>query len=376
MQQDYYEILGVAKNADQDTIKKAYRKLAMQFHPDKNPGNSEAEEKFKKAAEAYEILGNPEKRAKYDQFGHSAFRGGMGGGQQFHDMEDIFAQFGDIFGDFFGGGASSRRRKDGPRQGSNLRYVLDIDFKESIEGLEKEIKYNVEDNCGACNGSGSEKGHDTKTCTDCRGSGQVVRMQGFFSVASTCGTCRGSGKIITHPCKKCKGSGRSQIERKLKVKVPPGVDTGTRLRLTGEGEGGYRGGPSGDLYVEIRVKEDSLFTRRGDDLYGQVKISYTQAALGAKLELDTFRGKETLDIAAGTQPGELVTLAGKGAPSLRGYGRGDMHFQVVVDIPKKLNKEEEKLLKEIAQLKNESTKTSVTGFFSKLKDDIEDIIKH
>lgn len=370
MQQDYYDILGVQKNSDQSTIKKAYRKLAMKYHPDQNPGNQEAEEKFKEAAEAYEVLGNPEKRSRYDQFGHNAFKqqGGFGGGQGFGDINDIFDSFGDIFGDIFGGGGRQRSRRDGPRQGANLRYMMRVDLKNAVEGCQEEIEFDADSSCGSCSGSGSAPGSSPETCKTCAGKGQVVRTQGFFSVATTCPSCNGRGQTITNPCKTCDGSGRENKKRKIKVKVPPGVDTGTRLRISGEGEGGYRGGPAGDLYVEIIVNEDPLFTREGNDLVGQVEISYLQAILGAKLEVETFRGKETVEIPAGTQPNDQIVLKSKGAPSIRGYGRGDMVFIAKVKIPNKLEKEEEKVLRKLAEDKGESTNGPIAGFFSKFKD--------
>lgn len=374
MQQDYYEILGVQKNADQSAIKKAYRSLAMQFHPDKNPGNKEAEEKFKKAAEAYDVLGNPEKRKLYDQYGHAAFKGS--GGPQFQDMEDIFSSFGDIFGEFFGGGAfgaGTKRGKarNGPKQGSHLRYLLEIDLKEVVEGLEKNIEFDANVSCSTCHGSGAEAGYSPETCETCNGMGQVVRAQGFFSVATSCPTCGGSGKIIKKPCKKCKGTSRESKNKKIEVKIPPGVDTGTRLRVTGEGEGGYNGGPAGDLYVEIFVRPDEQFTREENDLIGEVKVSYVQAILGTTITVKTFRGPEKVEVPGGTQPGELITLRGKGIPSLRGYGRGDMIFSVNVEIPKKLTSDEEKALKHIAEARGEEvSKGTITGFFSKIKDDL------
>lgn len=376
MQQDYYEILGVQKNADAATIKKAYRKMALKYHPDQNPGNKEAEDKFKAAAEAYEILGDSEKRAQYDRFGHNAFKqGGFNGGAGFGDINDIFESFGDIFGDFFGGAGGARRgaRRDGPRQGANLRYMLRIDLIDAVEGTQKEIEFDAEASCNTCAGSGSEPGHEPQTCSTCGGNGQVVRAQGFFSVATTCPTCSGKGKVVTHPCKSCSGSGREAEKRKIKVKVPPGVDTGTRLRISGEGEGGYRGGPAGDLYVEIVVNEDSLFQRQGDDLVGDIEVSYLQAILGAKLEVDTFRGKMDVEIPNGTQPGDNIVLKSKGVPSVRGYGRGDMVFVAKVMIPKKLDKEEERLLRKISEDKGEQTNGPIAGFFSKFK---EDLTKH
>jgi molecular chaperone DnaJ len=374
MQQDYYEVLGVQKNADQATIKKAYRKLAMKYHPDQNPGNKEAEEKFKAAAEAYEVLGTPEKRSQYDQFGHNAFKQGGFNGGGFGDINDIFESFGDIFGDFFGGGGGRQRsRRDGPRQGANLRYMMRIDLIDAVEGAQKEIEFDSETSCKPCNGEGSEPGHAPTACQTCGGRGQVVRAQGFFSVATTCPTCNGKGKVVTHPCKKCSGSGREKEKKKIKVKVPPGVDTGTRLRISGEGEGGYRGGPAGDLYVEIIVNEDDLFVRDHDDLVGKVEISYLQAILGAKLEVETFRGKETVEIPPGTQPSERIVLKSKGVPSVRGYGRGDMVFVADVKIPTKLSKDEEKALRKISEDKGEQTNGPIAGFFSKFK---EDLTKH
>src|SRR5207253_1679490 len=269
-QRDYYEILGVARDADADAIKKAYRKLAMQFHPDKNPGNPEAEEKFKEAAGAYEILSDAQKRAQYDRFGHAAFANGGRGRPQ--DVDDIFANFGDIFGDFFGGGGQqrSRRSRHEPRRGADLRYLTEISLKEVLQGLEKDIEFDTDKSCEECKGSGAEKGSAPITCPTCHGSGQVVRSQGFFSVASTCPTCRGEGTTVKNPCKPCKGKGRVPEHRKIRINIPPGVDTGTRLRVGNEGEGGYNGGPAGDLYVEIRVKDHPRFEREGDDLHTSV----------------------------------------------------------------------------------------------------------
>ncbi len=353
-QRDYYEILGVAKDADADTIKKAYRKLAMQFHPDKNPGNPEAEEKFKEAASAYEILSDSQKRAKYDQFGHRAFSGG--GGSQYSDVDDIFSNFGDIFGDLFGmgGGQGRGRQRNGPRRGSDLRYLTEITLKDVIEGCEQEIEFDTEESCKECSGSGAEKGSHAETCTTCRGSGQVVRSQGFFQMASTCPHCQGQGTIIKKICKPCKGSGRKAQHRKISLSIPQGVDTGTRLRVTGEGEGGYKGGGAGDLYVEIRVKHHPLFERRGDDLLAKISISYLQALLGAEIEVKTVTGEATLGVHAGVQPGETVRISGQGLPSLRDKRRGDLYYVVQIEIPKKLHKDEEKLLREIAEVKGES----------------------
>lgn len=362
-QQDYYEILGVEKTADQDTIKKAYRKLAMQFHPDKNPGDNEAEEKFKKAATAYEILGNAEKRSRYDRFGHAAFQQGGGGG--FHDVEDIFSSFSDIFGDFFGqtrGGGRARQR-GGPARGSDLRFICEIELKDVITGLERDVEFDTEDNCKECDGSGAEKGSQVDVCPTCRGAGQVVASQGFFSVATTCPTCHGNGKQIRNPCKHCHGRGRIRASRKIRVNVPAGVDTGTQLRVTGEGEGGHKGGPSGDLYVEIRVRDDERYERHGLDILTRAEVSYIQALLGAEIEVPTFEGAEKITIPQGTNTGDRVRLEKKGVPSLRGHGRGSLYFEISVAVPKKLGKDEEKLLREIAKIRGENIAVPKKGLF-------------
>lgn len=370
-QRDYYEILGVSKDADAEVIKKAYRKLAMQFHPDKNPGNKEAEEKFKEAAGAYEVLSDPQKRAQYDRFGHNAFNGRGGGGAGFQDVDDIFSHFGDIFGDFFGGAGGSqrqRRSRNEPRRGSDLRYVTEITLKDVIHGLEKEIEFDTDKNCDDCKGSGAEKGSQVSTCEMCGGSGQVVRQQGFFAMASTCPSCHGQGTVIKNPCKSCKGKGRKVEHRKIRLNIPAGVDTGTRLRVATEGEGGYMGGPPGDLYVEIRVKPHNQFERRGEDLIAELSVPYVQMLLGAEIEVQTVTGKATLTIPQGTQSGEAVKLSGEGLPSLRGNRRGDIYYQVHVQFPDKLNKDEEKLLREIAKVRGWAvTAESSGGFFSRKK---------
>jgi molecular chaperone DnaJ len=347
---DYYEVLGVERSADADTIKKAYRKLAMQFHPDKNPDNKEAEDKFKEAAEAYEILSNPQKRAHYDRFGH-AQPGGMGGAG-FQDINDIFASFGDIFGDFFGGGRSSDPRR--PARGGDLRYVCEISLKDVVTGIRRELEFDTEEQCETCEGSGAEKGYTPEVCPTCQGRGQVVRSQGFFSMATTCPNCRGEGQLIRKPCKPCRGSGRQKAHRKIEVNIPPGVDTGTQLRVSREGEGGYKGGPPGDLFVQIQVAEDPHFSRDGLDVIGNVEVSYLQAALGTRVEVKTLQGPETIEIPRGTQAGDTVQLKGRGIPSLRGNGRGDLIFEVQVKIPTKLKKDEEKLLRELAKMRGES----------------------
>ena len=368
---DYYEILGVEKSADGDSIKKAYRKLAMQFHPDKNPGDKAAEEKFKEAAEAYGVLSDPDKRAKYDRFGKSAFKGGaggFGGGAGFGDVDDIFSHFGDIFSDFFGGGMGGGQRRgggrtSGPRRGADLRYVTEITLKDVIEGIEREIEFDTEDSCQSCNGSGAESGSSAMTCPTCGGQGQVVRQQCFFTMASPCPNCAGEGTIVKNPCKKCRGKGRTEQHRKIRLTVPAGVDSGTRLRVTGEGEGGFRGGPAGDLYVEVVVKEDKQFQRQGEHLLSEVNVDYLQVLLGGELDVHTVTGTTRVKIPAGTQVGETIRVSGEGLPSLRGSRRGDLYLTVSVEFPRKISGKEKELLQEIAEIRGiglEVTRPGVT----------------
>lgn len=364
---DYYEILGVAKDSDGDTIKKAYRKLAMQFHPDKNPGNKEAEDKFKEAARAYEVLSNKETRARYDRFGHQGVDGpGASAGPHFQDVGDIFEAFGDIFGDFFGnpqGTRARRGRSQGPARGPDLRYVMEIDLKDVLEGVESPIEFECEDGCKDCHGTGAQPGTQPETCPSCGGRGQIVRSQGFFSMATTCPHCRGTGQVIKNPCKSCKGRGRVSVQRKLLVKVPPGVDNGTQLRLTGEGESGIRGGPPGDLFVELRVRPDRRFERDGENLYAALEISYLQAILGAEIEVETLRGKKNVQIPRGCQHGQEIKLRHEGLPSLRGSHTGDLIFVTKIVIPKKVSKDEEKLLRQIADSKGEAAGKEKAGLF-------------
>lgn len=368
-QRDYYEILGVERGSDQDAIKKAYRKLAMQFHPDKNPGDKEAEEKFKEAATAYEILGNSEKRSKYDRFGHSAFAQGAGR-QGFQDVDDIFASFSDIFGDFFGSGGMGgqrgrNRRSSGPQRGADLRYICEVELKDVISGLERDVEFETDESCAECTGTGAAKGSEAEVCTTCGGAGQVIAQQGFFTVQTTCPKCQGAGRIIKNPCGKCQGRGRTRVSRKIRVNIPAGVDNGTQLRVTGEGEGGHRGGPAGDLYVEIRVEEHDVFQRHGLDLLGPLKVSYIQALLGAEIEAETIDGKEKVSIPPGTNSGDRLRLEKKGVPSLRGAGRGSLYFEVDVEVPKKLSKDEEKLLRQIAELRKEDVLPPKKGLFGR-----------
>lgn len=365
MQRDFYEILGVTRDADPDTIKKAYRKLAMQFHPDKNPGDQKAEDKFKEAATAYEVLSDSEKRARYDRFGHAGVGGPGGGSQGFADVSDIFDAFGDIFGDFFGvGGPSGRgRRRNQPRRGADLRYYLDLELKEIITGIQRDIEFDIESSCETCDGSGAKKGSSPKTCQTCGGSGQIVRSQGFFQMASTCPACGGRGQTISDPCASCHGTGRERKNKKLRVNIPAGVEMGTQLRLNGEGEGGHLGGPEGDLYVEVRVKSHPNFEREGQHVIGKVEISYIQALLGGEMEVETLEKPELLKIPRGVQNGELLKMAGLGLPTLRSKKRGDLVYEVHIIFPDKLTKKEEELLREIAKVRGDKVSASSTGWF-------------
>ncbi len=366
-QRDYYEILGVSRDATPDVLKKAYRKLALQHHPDKNPGDAGAEERFKEAANAYDILSNAEKRARYDRFGHDAFKGGGG---SYQNVDDIFSNFSDIFGDFFSGGGfggqtgARRARQTGPARGADLRYRTEMSLEEVVAGMEKEIEFETDGNCGTCNGSGAKKGSSPSTCGTCGGQGQVIARQGFFQVATTCPTCHGSGQQIKDKCESCTGKGRVKAKRKIRVTVPAGVDTGTQLRVSNEGEGGYRGGPNGDLYVEIQVKNHERFEREGSHLYSELKVSYLQAVLGAEIEFDGIDASEKVRVPAGTQPGARLRVEGRGIPMLRSKGRGDLILAVDVTIPTKLTKDEEKLLREIATQRKEDVLPPKKGLFS------------
>lgn len=371
---DYYDILGVGRDADPDTIKKAYRKLAMQFHPDRNPGDHTAEEKFKEAAEAYDILSSPEKKQRYDQFGHQAFGGGGFGGGGFTDMNDIFSNFGDIFGDIFGGGGGfnqggrgSARNKNSPRRGSDLRYISEIELVDVLKDFEKQIEFETDAECSECLGSGAEKGSKPITCPTCKGRGQVVRQQGFFTMATTCSTCQGSGEKIDKACKTCHGDGRVKSKRKIKVNIPAGVDSGTRLRVSGEGEGGYKGGPNGDLFVEIRVKDHDVFERDGDHLFAELDVPYLQFILGGELKVDGLDGEVEIKVPRGAQIGERIKVSSRGIPSLRGSRRGDLYFALRPEFPSKISSDEEKLLRQIADLKKTDVAGESKGFFGRKK---------
>lgn len=372
--QDYYELLGVSKDADAATLKKAYRKLAVKFHPDKNPDDPGAEAKFKEISEAYDVLKDPEKRAAYDRFGHSAFEGGGGGGgarySDFHDPFDIFREVfggagggGSVFEEFFGGGGGSR---SSAQRGNDLKYDLELTLEEAASGVEKEISYRRHVTCRSCGGSGAAAGSRPKTCSTCGGHGQVIRSQGFFQVRQNCPTCGGTGETIDRPCANCGGQGVIVETSKLKVKVPAGVDNGSKLRSSGSGDAGHRGGPSGDLYVFLSVKPHEIFERHDSDLYCVIPIKFTLAALGGSIEVPTLFGKGNLKIPAGTQSGTKFRLRGKGMPSLRG-GQGDQIVQVEIEVPKDLSGKQRRKLEEFAEICGDAENPMEEGFFEKAK---------
>ena len=362
---DFYEVLGVSKTASDDEIKKAYRKLAMKHHPDRNQGekSKEAEEKFKEAKEAYEMLSDSQKRAAYDQYGHAGvdpnLRGGMGGG----DMGGGYAEaFGDIFGDMFGGQRGGQRGGRQVYRGNDLSYSMEITLEEAAKGKDAQIRIPSWDACDTCHGSGAKPGTSPKTCTTCGGQGSVQMRQGFFSVQQTCPHCRGTGKIIPEPCTTCSGQGKIKRQKTLEVKIPAGIDDGMRIRSTGNGEPGMNGGPPGDLYIEIRIKEHDIFEREGDDLHCQVPVSFITAALGGEIEVPTLQGKAAIDIPEGTQAGKQVRLRGKGIKGVRSSYPGDLYCHIVVETPVKLTEYQRKLLRELEEsLKKGGGKHSPSG---------------
>lgn len=357
MKRDYYEILSVSHDASESELKKAYRQLALKFHPDKNPGNKEAEEKFKEAAEAYEVLKDNEKRQIYDQFGHEGLKGrGFAGPRGY---EDIFSSFSDIFDGFFGGGQA--------QTGADLRLDVTISFEEAAFGYKKDMEISKHEECSTCHGNGAKPGTSPKICRACRGTGQVVRSQGFFSMASTCPECRGAGQVITHPCKVCHGEGRVPKKKKVSLSIPPGVDDGSRLRLRGEGEAGPKGYPPGDLYVFVHVKAHEFFHRNGYNVYCKMGISFSQAALGAEIEVPLLDGKtQTITVPPRTQSGDTFRIPGAGIPHLRGHGRGEQIIHLIVETPKKLNDRQRELLEELAEIDGKPVRHKQKGFFQKL----------
>jgi molecular chaperone DnaJ len=361
MDTSYYDILGVARDASGDAIKKAYRKLAMKYHPDRNPDDKAAEAKFKEAAEAYEVLSDSNKRQIYDRFGKDGLRNSCYSGPG--NTDDIFSHINDLFGDIFGFGGGRARRRDpnAPVTGNDLRYDIEISFMDAVHGVTREVEITKREKCWTCEGSGARPGHRPQTCPACQGRGQILRSQGFFQVSSTCPQCRGAGEVITEPCNDCQGEGLVNKSKKVKLRIPAGVDTGSRMRLSGEGEGGRRGGSSGDLYVVIHVQEHEFFQRDGQLVFLRLPVSMVKAALGCEVEVPTINGSTSLKIPAGTQSGERFTLRGEGVVSLRGGRKGDMIVEAQVQTPTKLTKQQKELLHQFDESCQEEE-----GFFSRL----------
>jgi molecular chaperone DnaJ len=370
--EDFYEVLQVSRDASDQELKTSYRKMAMQYHPDRNPNNPEAEEKFKACSEAYQVLSDPEKRAAYDRYGHAAFQGGGAAGNPFAGAQGFQGDLGDIFGDLFGemfnmGGGGGRRASRAQR-GRDLRYDLTVEFEEAAFGVEKEISIQRLEACEECRGTGSAKGKAPATCTGCGGRGQVRFQQGFFSVAKTCGRCNGTGTTISDPCMACRGEGLKAKKHEILVKVPAGVEQDTRIRYQGEGEAGRFGGPAGDLYVVLSVKAHKFFERDGDDLHCVLPVSFPQAALGTELQIETLEGMATIKIPEGTQSGREFKLRGKGVPHLNSHGKGDLVVEVRVATPSKLSKAQRELLRQLSETMTvENTPTS-RGLFEKMKE--------
>jgi molecular chaperone DnaJ len=372
---DYYEVLGASKGASADELKKAYRKKAKELHPDRNADNPDAEAQFKEINEAYEVLKDADKKAAYDRYGHAAFDGGMGGGPRAGggrggqgDFASAFSDvFEDLFGDFMGGqrGGGGRQRA---MRGSDLRYNMRISLEEAYTGLQKAITVPTAVSCGECNGTGAEGGSEPQTCPTCSGMGKVRAQQGFFTVERTCPTCSGAGQVVKNPCRVCGGSGRAEKEKALSVNIPAGVETGTRIRLSGEGEAGMRGGPSGDLYIFIEVQDHPIFQRDGMDLFCRVPVSMTKAALGGEVEVPTIDGgRSRVKVPEGSQSGRQMRLRAKGMPALRGPGQGDMYIELLVETPVKLTAEQKELLRQFEESCAKSNNPNATGFFEKVK---------
>ena len=376
---DYYEILGLQKTASADEIKQAYRGLALKHHPDRVPAEQKkaAEEKFKEISEAYAVLSDPQKRAQYDQFGHAGIDSRYSAEEIFRgaDFSSIFEQLGGqggLFEQLFGGGdplgmGGSRSRRTGPARGHDLEYRLDITLEEAYRGLSREILIPREETCADCHGTGAAGGSKPATCPDCHGRGQVVQSNGFLSIARTCGRCRGEGTVIKNPCSHCRGTGHVSVERRITVKVPPGVDTGNRLRIGGEGEAGHRGGPRGDLYVFIQVEPHAVFQRHERDLLVEMPVGLVQAALGTEVEVPTLNGRATMKVPPGTQSGQVFRLRGKGMPDVRGGSAGDLHVRVMAETPTHLSTEQKRLLQEFARASGEGTYPQSSSFFQKVK---------
>lgn len=368
---DFYELLGVSKSADEKELKSAFRKLAMKYHPDKNPDDAEAEKKFKEINEAYETLKDPQKRSAYDRFGHAAFeQGGPGGGAGFGGggaggFHDIFE---DIFGDMMGGGQRQRRSSGGRERGADLRYNMEISLEEAFEGKTAQIRVPTSVTCDECSGSGAKPGSSPTTCSTCGGIGRVRAAQGFFSVERTCPTCHGNGQIISDPCAKCHGQGRVSEEKSLSVNIPAGIEDGTRIRVAGEGEAGQRGGPTGDLYIFLSVRPHEFFQREGADLYCMVPISMTKAALGGKFEVTTLDGsKSRVTVPEGTQSGKELRMRGKGMPVMRSSQKGDLYIRIAVETPQHLSRRQKELLEEFQEISSNENNPESSGFFSRMK---------
>jgi len=376
---DYYELLGVSRTASADEVKKAYRRLAMKYHPDRNAGDADAEAMFKKVSEAYEVLSDQNKRQQYDRFGHDGVKSAFGpGGFDFardfthaSDLQDVLGSIfggdsGGFFDDFFGGGGGRRRTRRGPQRGADLRFDLEIDLEEAAFGSNREIVLPMSEECESCKGTGVAAGSRRENCKHCSGRGAVISGGGFFQVRQTCPVCGGAGTIVSHPCEKCQGSGRVKTRKRLTLRIPKGVETGSRLRLTGKGEGGTKGGPSGDLYVVLHVRQHDLFVREGDDLLCEIPIPFEVATLGGEVQVPTIDGYAKLKVAPGTETGKVFRLRSKGMPNVEGHGRGDLHARVSAEVPVKLNTRQKKLLKEFEGLRSPSNYPEMTRFGEKV----------
>jgi molecular chaperone DnaJ len=359
----YYEVLGVAREADEETLKKAYRKLAMQYHPDRNPGDTEADVRFKEAAEAFDVLRDPQKRQRYDRYGHAGLEGVPG--HNFANADNVMDLFGELFGDLFGGG----RRRRGPRQGNDLQVAFEIDLVEAYRGTRRELKIPRQERCLECGGTGAKPGSQPVTCRRCNGHGVLIQGQGFFRIQQTCSSCRGQGSVISDPCRTCRGNGAVQIERALTVEVPAGIDDGMRMCIRGEGEPGEPGAPSGDLYCFVRVRQHPLFVRQGPELHCEVPITFGQAALGGPLEVPTLEGKyATATLPRGTQAGDEIRISAKGMPNVRGGRPGDLVVHLRVVTPTNLTKRQEELLRELAELDGKHVSPERKSFMERVKE--------